>query len=961
MILKSIRQILLKIPYWCIPLFFCLLFFDTRGVRTSPDSAFYLSLATNLFEGKGYVDVGWEPYTIRGPVFPAVIAASFALLGSDLEHAFWVIRLCFLAVVMLTYALGTLLFDRTQGLVASMLVVSSLLFHQIGSMLLPDLPMAMFVLLSQVLILLAFRRRYISLFIAAGAMISIAVLTKQTAGVFAATPILIILFCREYRNWRMVKFILAYAVSAAIVISPWLVYLQGVGASPLAEFRLAYHVVTGSDGSKSAVETPKDDPLSTPEKQLVVKHPTVKKEKGTVWSALKKFYKKNFLSKTPLAPLIVFGWMLLLLKSIWKREFEDIFLLSNLMLFIPLVSAQFSFLFGVRHNTYLYIISALVLARMIYPRSIAETSQQWWKAISITCIFATLTIQFAIGPASLRSMFVTTGRTGYSKASGCYAPSFGKPGFEYRGTVNDAGIKTAQWLSEHLKPGEIVAGDTAMLSAYRGCAVYFGYRGVWRMVGLPVVHSNSPGSPEQSPVLFVWSHRDFTSPRAKRARLSALSEPALIDFVQSENPRYLILSDRSDFLSLYAMQQPHLLKVAQFGRLDKKATFQVFEFKGPLVPISSKTGGTFEMIAGKGLSSFLKNSKREMPADFQTYKRNFLIKRCGLSKIEVENLVAGSITTFRSIGYHDFEDYLDLLRRSGPEALTEAINIHEGKLALDNENPWTHLTLARLYWVTGDREKASNTLRNVERYAEENGSLQAELGNAYLAFSDSHRALTHFKKAYRLGGSTSPLPMVAAALDVYQNGLRREGEEGFRLARAAMSDDIHEFNRLMERLPSGSVLDLAEVSSGGPSNKADKRLWRQFGKLRNPTLSNATFLRAVIRGHEWGIYELPTSEAVQYTYLQLARALVRDHQKLEAEKEIRYSLMQMPESVGLYILLAEFLFKDGRKEDAITVCERGLSIIGEHPSLRAALKRFNLRLRKTPSTSARSLTPEAST
>ena len=85
----GLRRLTKIVPLWVYPLLLALLLFDTRGVQTSPDSAWCLSLASNLYHGLGYVGPDWEPVTVRAPLFPALIAASFVFFGESVEHAVW--------------------------------------------------------------------------------------------------------------------------------------------------------------------------------------------------------------------------------------------------------------------------------------------------------------------------------------------------------------------------------------------------------------------------------------------------------------------------------------------------------------------------------------------------------------------------------------------------------------------------------------------------------------------------------------------------------------------------------------------------------------------------------------------------------------------------------------------------------------------------------------------------------
>jgi 4-amino-4-deoxy-L-arabinose transferase-like glycosyltransferase len=88
----------------------------------SGDASDYDRLARALLEGRGYVNARGEPTSLRPPLYPAFVAAGYALGGGAVQ----VVRLLQAALdvgmVALTYLIGRRLFGRGAGLLAALLI-----------------------------------------------------------------------------------------------------------------------------------------------------------------------------------------------------------------------------------------------------------------------------------------------------------------------------------------------------------------------------------------------------------------------------------------------------------------------------------------------------------------------------------------------------------------------------------------------------------------------------------------------------------------------------------------------------------------------------------------------------------------------------------------------------------------------------------------------------------------------
>ena len=88
----------------------------------SGDALDYDRLARALIEGRGYVNAQGEPTSFRPPLYPAFVAAGYALSGGAVQAVRFLQATLDLGTVALTYLIGRRLFGRGQGLLAALLL-----------------------------------------------------------------------------------------------------------------------------------------------------------------------------------------------------------------------------------------------------------------------------------------------------------------------------------------------------------------------------------------------------------------------------------------------------------------------------------------------------------------------------------------------------------------------------------------------------------------------------------------------------------------------------------------------------------------------------------------------------------------------------------------------------------------------------------------------------------------------
>jgi 4-amino-4-deoxy-L-arabinose transferase-like glycosyltransferase/tetratricopeptide (TPR) repeat protein len=697
-----------RIPLWILPLLVSLLFFSARGVRTSPDSAWYTALGLNLYHGLGYVNTDLSPATYRGPVFPGLIALFFWLFGVSLKSAMGVVRSFFVLNVILIYAMGTRLFNRATGLIAALLVLTSLTIHQDSSRLLLDTVMPFFVLLSHLLLFIAFEENGNKRFVyfgLAGFALGIAFLTKSVAGIFLPLPALLWAVVPAYRKGKSWRGLLLFYGVALVVLLSWFIYLSGVSDEPARQVKIGLYVVLDpllSPGGGTVGSTPgQPAPLVALGQWL-----------SQLWSWLIIYYQRDFARQFALAPIFILAWGYVIFRAIAKQSRPETLLAGGLLFFLPLIPIQVINDYGTRHNFYLYLLSYLALARLLWP---IKSRLPYPRALGVMGTTVVIVIQVWVGEQGLIHLLKGAEPSGYVPKLGVYAPSFGREGWEERGTHGKSVEEAAGWLTDNSAPGEPILMDQQL-----GNVLYFYLNARQPIYHMPYFESRYTYSNSdqdiRTPILFLWSYQDQTDPNDRRAFLNAVSEPQLLARIHELNIKYVLVTSRYGFISLYFMAHPDFEEIKHFG----EGQIKIFKVRDPVSLVASSPKNTFEMHIGKGTPAFLDRLRRQEPDrvtdlsglmswpsnDRETIEQAYLQDTLGLSPMEIERVQSGQYPIVESNKVYTIEDYAILTRSRGSQTLEDAIALQRQKAELSPDNPWPYATLGALYVAQGDIKKA---------------------------------------------------------------------------------------------------------------------------------------------------------------------------------------------------------------------------------------------------------------
>jgi 4-amino-4-deoxy-L-arabinose transferase-like glycosyltransferase len=201
------------------------LLIHAKPALLNADESLYLSEALNIAEGKGLTYTSGENIHHRPPLFPALLATDFKLLGTSEGNAYWVSKFAAVAAAVLVYLLGRELFGFWTGAAAAALTVASSYLSSLSTTLYLDTTETVFLLLSILLMMRALNRPTVRAFAWSGAALGAAFLAKETALLWLPLPFLGWLTWREHRSKEVGLGALAFAASFALVTAWWFVWV----------------------------------------------------------------------------------------------------------------------------------------------------------------------------------------------------------------------------------------------------------------------------------------------------------------------------------------------------------------------------------------------------------------------------------------------------------------------------------------------------------------------------------------------------------------------------------------------------------------------------------------------------------------------------------------------------------------------------------------------------------------
>jgi 4-amino-4-deoxy-L-arabinose transferase-like glycosyltransferase len=188
-----------------------------------PDSSDYLASALDISLGRGYSGYRGEP---RGPVFPLLVSIPFHFFDANAETGLIVPKLVGTLTFVVLFFFGKSLYGRLAGIIGALLALASyqIRLNLFSSHLLDGL-LALFMILSLLLIFLGFEKNKLLFFVFSGVSLGAAVLVKQTGILWVMVPWIAFFLTKEYQTIK--NFLGVWFSTSAFLITlyPWMVYV----------------------------------------------------------------------------------------------------------------------------------------------------------------------------------------------------------------------------------------------------------------------------------------------------------------------------------------------------------------------------------------------------------------------------------------------------------------------------------------------------------------------------------------------------------------------------------------------------------------------------------------------------------------------------------------------------------------------------------------------------------------
>ena len=194
----------------------------TRGRLTS-DESLYAAEALNIYLGRGPEYSTGRPITHRAPLYPVMLSAAFEAGGVSLETASWVPRIATVLNALLILILARRLAGSLAGLVAGVTAASSSYVNGLGATLFLDTVQSTFILASVLLLWHSSERRSTSAACAAGALMGLAILIKESAILMAPLPLIAALVGGADGGWR--QRLAGWTGALVLTAGPWWVWV----------------------------------------------------------------------------------------------------------------------------------------------------------------------------------------------------------------------------------------------------------------------------------------------------------------------------------------------------------------------------------------------------------------------------------------------------------------------------------------------------------------------------------------------------------------------------------------------------------------------------------------------------------------------------------------------------------------------------------------------------------------
>jgi len=584
-------------------------------ITTNNASGQYLNEAMRYYRGDAPLKMD------RGPVYPLLLAAGFALFGPSLESAFAVTQAFYVLSVVMVFLITVKLFGKWEAFGASSLIVWSISLYSENRTINLD-----FVLAAFLLVFLAFatkaheegRWRY---FLLAGASLSVAYLTSEIALLYLPFPLLLVALTKGYRTFDRFRKTATLYLVFIVGVAPWalflvsrdvhLVELLGV----LSPRRSNSQLFLGDAGFAGLMRP------------------------AVAAKGLLKFYADFLARYFTLHWLFLVGWAFMLVQWLrFRREEASSFLLMGI-LYIPLligVGLQGDRLgHAVLFIYFCYIVSGLVLVKMmkqLLPYAPAVLKKYGRRRLLVVGgVIGTAILAALVVPGS--SYITTDTARRYIRAAGSIRPVWSH--FQVAGRHSKDIENAAKWLRENAPQGSTLYADGMFDDAFQ----FFSQaefkvksKGTPRYVGMhQLLDSGGDGSrgagPKNAIIAVSNIPGKFRNPYRRYRNLYVILESDWSEYLGTVGVKgsYIVIVDRTK------LRFPFLLEYLQTAswarRVYRENSIDIFEIleshrTGSLLPSPCNVLDT--------LRDDLRWLREEYPEEYRLMKRVLEEDKCGV-------------------------------------------------------------------------------------------------------------------------------------------------------------------------------------------------------------------------------------------------------------------------------------------------------------------------------------------
>ncbi len=531
---------------------FSFLILPISGVDIHNNSAIYLRLADKLTEGENAGMVFPDFDSSRGPFFPMLLVTSFRLMGKSVHSASLVTRLFFSLGIILTYIVGRKFYGKATGILASALVMTSYGINYIAEFIDTDIVLPVFILLFVLLYYLSLIRSRRFFAILAGLNLGLALMVKESALLCLGIPLGMSILAPKGKHLDYIKKSFWMIGATTITLVPWIIATLKQHGSLLPMLGVAHpdvfqHLVGASTGFENSLS------------YWAHLHTLGLKD------ALGLFYTEFLCKTTGLAPLMVAGWITLLVRGLFYKKKNDLILAISVACFLPLILYSADTHERLGQLTVIYIFLYISIANLVilsipylirYAGNIGNKLNRpsLLKHIAENPINANSRLVLLIGFLLVISqLFGNHGRTfkKWSRGHNALTILSWKP-FNPHGRFTNDQQEAAEWLKKNKANNAKIIAD-----GYSTEPLEFFDAADYKIPlfrpkeGMSIAFDTPQKRTDNVRPLYLFTYSGFTSGAQRHRIIYPIYEEDFVEALREENPDYLVISWRSLFCETY--------------------------------------------------------------------------------------------------------------------------------------------------------------------------------------------------------------------------------------------------------------------------------------------------------------------------------------------------------------------------------------------------------------------------